>query len=65
MSFFIIPLGPIRRLVHKGAMKIFGKEELDDLKTDLVVPVTAFADEVYDDAVVDMLKRRAEKKGRV
>ena len=62
MSFLLVPLEPIRRLVHKGAMKIFGKEELEDLRTDLVVPVTAFADEVYDDAVVDMLNRRAEKQ---
>ena len=63
MSLFIIPLEPIRRLVHKGAMKIFGKEELEDLRANLVVPMTTFADEVYDDAVVDMLNRRAEKQG--
>ena len=63
MGILILPLEPIRRLIRKGAIKIFGKEELKDFKTDLVVPVAAFADEVYDDTVVDMLKQRSEKKG--
>ena len=57
MGFFIIPLGPVSRLLRRGALKVFGKEELEDLRSDLVVPVTEFVDEVYDDSVGDAVKR--------
>ena len=56
MRFFIIPLGQIYRIVHKGAIKILGKDELEDLREDLVTPVMEFVDEVYDDTVEDLMK---------
>ena len=57
MGFFIIPLGTVSRLFHRTAVKVFGKEEVEDLRSDLVVPVTEFVDEVYDDCVGDAVKR--------
>ena len=53
MRFLIVPLGLLRR----GAEKILGKKELEDLRSDLVVPITEFADEVYRDTVGDTKKR--------
>ena len=53
MRFLIIPLGLLRR----GAEKVLGKRELEDLSSDLVVPVAEFADEVYNDTVGDAAKR--------
>ena len=58
MSFFIIPLGSISRLFRKGAAKILGKDELEDLRSDLIVPVTEFVDEVYNDTVGEVLRQR-------
>ena len=57
MSFFIIPLGPISRLFRIGAAKILGKDEMEDLRSDLIVPVTEFVDEVYDDTVGDVMRK--------
>ncbi len=53
MRFLIIPLGLLRR----GAEKVLGKRELEELSSDLVVPVSEFADEVYHDTVGDAAKR--------
>ena len=53
MRFLIIPLGLLRR----GAEKVLGKRELEELSSDLVVPVSEFADEVYRDTVGDAAKR--------
>ena len=53
MRFLIIPLG----LLHRGAEKILGKKELEDLSSDLVVPVVEFAEEVYSDSIGDAAKR--------
>ena len=56
MRFYIIPLGLVHRILHKGATRILGKEELEDLKSDLVTPITQFVDEVYDDTIGDVMK---------
>ena len=53
MGFLIIPLGLLRR----GAEKILGRKELEELSSDLVVPVAEFADEVYGDTIGDAAKR--------
>ena len=53
MRFLIVPLG----LLHRGAEKILGKKELEDLSSDLVLPVAKFADEIYGDTVGDVAKR--------
>lgn len=58
MRFYIIPLGPVCRLLHKAATSVFGKEELEDLRTDLVPPVMEFIDEVYEDTVGDVKKEK-------
>ena len=66
MRFLIVPLGLLRR----GAEKILGKTELEDLSSDLVIPVAEFAGEVYRDTVGDAVKRlsrlshRKGKKGK-
>ena len=64
MGFFIIPLGPISRLFRRSALNVLGKEELEDLRSDLVVPVTEFVDEVYDDSVGDAVKRLTRNNQR-
>ena len=56
MRILIIPLRPVYRVLRRGALKILGKEELEDLKTDLVTPVAEFIDEVYDDTVGDLVR---------
>ena len=53
MRFLIVPLG----LLQRGAEKILGKKELEDLSSDLVLPVAKFADEIYEDTVGDVAKR--------
>ena len=53
MGFLIIPLG----LLSRGAEKILGRKELEELSSDLVVPVAEFADEVYGDTIGDAAKR--------
>jgi hypothetical protein len=70
MGFYIIPLGPVLKLLRKGTTKIFGKEEAEDLRKDLVAPVTEFVDEVYEDTVEDSWvgqvwrKRENNSKGK-
>lgn len=70
MGFYIIPLGPVLELLRKGTTKIFGKEEAEDLRKDLVAPVTEFVDEVYEDTVEDSWvgqvwrKRENNSKGK-
>ncbi len=56
MGFFIIPIGPICRILRKGATKILGKKETEDLRADLVAPVMDFVDEIYDDTVGDVMR---------
>ena len=56
MRFYIIPLGLVHRILRKGVTRILGKEELEDLRADLVTPITQFVDEVYDDTVGDVMK---------
>lgn len=53
MRFLIIPLG----LLHRGAEKILGRKELEELNSNLAVPVAEFADEVYSDIIGDAAKR--------
>ena len=53
MGLYIIPLGPVLKLFRKGTTKIFGKDEAEDLRKDLVAPVTEFIDEVCEDSVED------------
>jgi len=62
MGFYIIPLGPVLKLLRKGTTKIFGKEEAEDLRKDLVAPVTEFVDEVYEDTVEDSWVRQVWRK---
>ena len=62
MGFYIIPLGPVLKLLHKGTTKIFGKEEAEDLRKDFVAPVTEFIDEVYEDTVEDSWVRQVWRK---
>ena len=64
MRFYIIPLGPALRLFRRGATKILGKDEVDDLSTDLVVSVAEFVDEVYEDTVEDSWTWKTWKKRR-
>ena len=46
MGLYIIPLGQVFKLFRKGTAKIFGKDEAEDLRKDLVAPVTESIDEV-------------------
>ena len=62
MGFYIIPLAPVLKLLRKGTTKIFGKEEAEDLRKDLVAPVTEFVDEVYEDTVEDSWVRQVWRK---
>jgi hypothetical protein len=62
MGFYIVPLGPVLKLLRKGTTKVFGEKEVEDLRTDLVAPVTEFVDEVYVDTVEDSWVRRVWRK---
>ena len=61
MRFFIIPLGLISRTLRHCATRILGEDEARSLENDIVQPISAFIDEVYEDSVGDAKKRILRK----
>ena len=61
MRFFIIPLGWISTTLRHSATRIFGEDEARSLENDIVQPILAFIDEVYEDSVGDAKKRILRK----
>ena len=57
MSFFVIPLGWLTRTLGHGAARVLGENEVRSLENDVIQPVSAFYDEVYDDSVGDVKRR--------
>ena len=61
MRFFLIPLGVIYRTLRHCATRIFGEDEARIVENDIVQPISAFIDEVYEDSVGDAKKRILRK----
>ena len=57
MSFFVIPLGWLTRTLSHGAARVLVENEVRSLENDVIQPVSAFYDEVYDDSVEDVKRR--------
>lgn len=62
MRFFVIPLGWLSRTLRQGATIVLGENEVRSLENDVVQPVSAFIDEVYEDSVGDAKRRILRKR---
>ena len=57
MRLLIIPIGRIYRCLRRGAARVLGEAEVGSQESDVLTPVSAFVDEVYDDTVGDVAKK--------
>ena len=62
MRFFIIPLGWISRTMRNGATRVLGEDEARSLENDIVQPISAFINEVYEDTVGEVKDRSLRKR---
>ncbi len=62
MRFFIIPLGWISRTMRHGATRVLGEDEARSLENDIVQPISAFINEVYEDTVGEVKDRILRKR---
>ena len=65
MRIFFIPVSRIYRRLRMETSRLLGEEEVKSLENDIIVPVAAFLDEVYDDTVGDVMREQKRNEDEV